>query len=85
MTLKKVKHDPLAPAKVDLVGMVRTANLKDTGAVVDYFGRRFLSVPLAVSDRTRLVEYLNGRLGKRLSILTARDSKRICARRCTWF
>jgi hypothetical protein len=63
MTLKKVKHDPPAPAKVDVVGMVRTAGLKDTGAVVDYLGHRFLSVPLAVSDRARLVQYLNDRIG----------------------
>ncbi len=62
---KKTKHDPFVPAKVDLVGMVRTANLKDTGAVVDYFGHRFLSVPLSVSDRARLVDYLNGRLGQK--------------------
>jgi uncharacterized protein (DUF1800 family) len=65
LTLKRMKHDPPSPAKVDLVGMVRTANLKDTGAVIDYFGRRFLSVPLAASDRTRLVQYLNDRLGQK--------------------
>ena len=62
---KKTKHDPLVMAKVDLVGMVRTANLKDTGAVVDYFGKRFLSVPLSISDRSRLVAYLNDRLGQK--------------------
>lgn len=65
LTQKKIKHDPLVPAKVDLVGMIRTNNLKDTGAVVDYFGKRFLSTPLGVSDRTRLVEYLNQRLGQK--------------------
>ena len=65
LTLKKMKHDPPTPAKVDLVGMVRNANLKDTGAVVDYFGRRFLSNPLAASDRARLVQYLNERLGQK--------------------
>jgi hypothetical protein len=53
------------PAKVDLAGMLRNANLTDTGAVVDYLGRRFLSTPLAASDRERLVAYLDGRLGQK--------------------
>ena len=66
MTLKKIKKDPIVVAKVDLVGMIRTSGAKDTGAVVDYFGRRFLSVPLAASDRERLVQYLNERLGQKI-------------------
>ncbi len=65
LTLKKVKRDPPVVAKVDLVGMIRTSGAQDTGAVVDYFGHRFLSVPLAANDRARLVEYLGERLGQR--------------------
>jgi hypothetical protein len=65
LSLKKIKRDLPVSAKVELVAMVRASGAKDSGAAVDHLARRFLSTPLAVTDRARLVEYLNGRLGQK--------------------
>jgi hypothetical protein len=65
LTLKKIKRDPPVVARIDLVAMIRTSGAKDSGAAVDYLAHRFLSTPLALTDRERLVQYLNGRLGQK--------------------
>jgi hypothetical protein len=51
------------PAKVDLLGMLRTAGVKekDSGAAVDYFGKRFLRVTMDPADREKLVGFMKDR------------------------
>ena len=62
-TFKVLKRDPFTPAKLDLVAMLRGANVKDSAGAVDYFARRFLRTPLSSADRQDLLKFLNQRLG----------------------
>ena len=61
-----VKPTPATGAKIDLTGMVRSAGAATVADVVDAFTTRFLSQPLAVSDRRRLVAFAATRLGEKI-------------------
>ena len=58
-----VKPIPRTLARVDLSGMVVASGCKTTTDVVDYFARRFYSVPLAVDDRAAWAAFLTKELG----------------------
>jgi len=61
--LERVKPIPRHIARLDLSAMVRNAGLSTTGEAVDYFARRFLSVPLEATERDALVSFLDKELG----------------------
>ncbi|MBM3395694.1 MAG: DUF1800 family protein, partial [Betaproteobacteria bacterium] len=61
--LERVKPIPRHTARLDLSAMVRSAGLSTTGEAVDYFARRFLSVPLEATERDALVSFLDKELG----------------------
>ena len=63
MAIEKVKPIPRHIAPLDLTQMVVANKLETTAQVVDYFGKRFLRVPLAGSERDRLIAFLDGELG----------------------
>jgi hypothetical protein len=63
MAIEKVKPIPRRTAPVDLTAMVRANRLRTTTNVVDYFGRRFLRLPLDPDTRARLVGFLDAELG----------------------
>ena len=60
---RTVRFEPPAPARIDLVAMLRSHGRADAGGVVDQFARRLLRVPLRSGDRADLVRYLEDRLG----------------------
>lgn len=61
--VEMVKPIPRHAARLDLAGMVKARGLKTTAEVVDYFAKRFLSVPLPTSSLQALVAFLNKELG----------------------
>ena len=63
MAIEKVKPIPRRTASIDLTAMVRANRLRTTADVVDYFGRRFLRLPLEPDVRARLVGFLDVELG----------------------
>jgi hypothetical protein len=63
LAFKRTKVIPRQPAELDLTTMVKTAGADTVEKVVDHFVGRFLSVPLAESDRAVLVGFLRARLG----------------------
>jgi Protein of unknown function (DUF1800) len=63
MAIERVKPIPRRTAAIDLTAMVRANRLRTTAEVVDYFGRRFLRLPLEPHLRARLVEFLDVELG----------------------
>ncbi|MCH8204514.1 MAG: DUF1800 domain-containing protein [Candidatus Hydrogenedentes bacterium] len=63
MAYEVVPPIPRFPAAVDLTAMLRREEILTTEATVDYFLRRFLSVPLKADDRTVLVSFLDQQLG----------------------
>jgi hypothetical protein len=63
MAIERVKPIPRRTAPIDLTAMVRANRLRTTTEVVDYFGRRFLRVPLEPDLRARLVGFLDAELG----------------------
>ncbi len=63
MAIEQVKPIERSIAQIDLTGMVMSARLTTADAVVDYFVRRFLSVPLDELTHTRLTEFLQEQLG----------------------
>jgi hypothetical protein len=62
MAVEKVKPIPRNTVRLDLTGMVIGAGCKNSADVVDYFGRRFLRVPLDGATRERLVAFLKNEL-----------------------
>ena len=63
MAIERVKPIPRRTAAIDLTAMVRANRLRTTTEVVDYFGRRFLRLPLDPNERARFVRFLDGELG----------------------
>jgi len=63
MAFERTKPIPRRIADIDLTAMVTAANAKTVDEAVDWFIRRFLSVPLAQKDRTVLVDFLHSALG----------------------
>jgi len=63
MAVEKVKPIPRNTARLDLTGMVMGHGCKTTTEVVDYFGHRFLRVPMEPGDRQRLIQFLTAELG----------------------
>ena len=61
MAFERTKTTPRRPASVDLTAMATAAGANTAEAVVDYFARRFLSVPLADKDRAVLIAFLRGK------------------------
>jgi hypothetical protein len=61
--VEMVKPIPRHSARLDLAGMVKARGLKTTAEAVDYFAKRFLSVPLPASSQAGLVAFLNKELG----------------------
>jgi hypothetical protein len=62
MAVEKVKPIVRSTAHPDLTAMVITAGCKNSADVVDYFGRRFLRVPLEPTTRARLTDFLTREL-----------------------
>jgi uncharacterized protein (DUF1800 family) len=63
MAIERVKPIPRRTAPIDLTAMVRANRLHTTSEVVDYFGRRFLRLPLEPAVRARLIGFLDAELG----------------------
>jgi hypothetical protein len=62
MAVEKVKPIPRTVARIDLTAMVIGAGCKNSADVVDYFGRRFLRVPMDGATRAQLIDFLNREL-----------------------
>ncbi len=63
MAIERVKPLPRHTARVDLTHMVAIQKLATTTQVVDYFGKRFLSLPMPADARARLIAFLDSELG----------------------
>jgi hypothetical protein len=63
MAYERTKLIPRRVIALDLTAMVAAARATTADGVVDHFVRRFLSVPLAASDRAVLVQFLTERMG----------------------
>jgi uncharacterized protein (DUF1800 family) len=62
MAVEKVKPIVRNAARLDLTSMVIGAGCKNSTEVVDYFGQRFLRVPLNATTRTQLIDFLKREL-----------------------
>ena len=58
-----IKPIPRTMARVDLSAMVAASGAQTTGEVVDFFGQRFFSVPVANADRAAWSAFLSEQLG----------------------
>jgi hypothetical protein len=63
MAIERVKPIARHTARLDLAGVVMSAELTTPAAVVDFFAARFFSVPLGSADRAELIEFLVDQLG----------------------
>jgi uncharacterized protein (DUF1800 family) len=63
LAFERTRTIPRRPAPLDLSAMTKAAGAGTVDEVVDYFARRFLSVPLAAKDRAVLVGFLRDKLG----------------------
>jgi hypothetical protein len=63
MAVERVKPIPRTAVQLDLTAMVTEHGCKTSADVVDYFGKRFLRVPLDAGTRTRLTQFLTQQLG----------------------
>ena len=63
MAFERTKTIPRRQAAIDLTAMTTAAGASTVDEVVDYFARRFLSVPLADKDRTLLAAFLRDKIG----------------------
>jgi uncharacterized protein (DUF1800 family) len=63
MAIERVKPLPRQTARLNLSRMVLEQKLATTAEVVDYFGKRFLSVPLPAEERSRFIAFIDGELG----------------------
>lgn len=59
----RVKPRPRRTANINFIAMADEGQVQTVEAAVDYFSRRFLTVPLAAERRTAIVEFLKGALG----------------------
>ena len=62
MAVEKVKPIPRTMPQLDLTAMVKAQGLTRTAEVVDYFAKRFLSVPLDPRQREALIAFLDQEL-----------------------
>lgn len=62
MAVERVKPIPRTLPQIDLTAMVVEQRLTTTTEVVDYFAKRFLSVPLHPDQRRALIEFLDREL-----------------------
>src|SRR5712691_9795451 len=60
MAFERTKPIPRHVADLSLTAMVAAAHAGTAEAVVDYFAKRFLSVPLPAKDRAAFVEFFRG-------------------------
>ena len=58
---ERTRPIPRRVADLNLVAMIAAAHLGTPDAVVDYFARRFLSVPLSANDRAAFVAFFQGK------------------------
>ena len=58
---ERTKPIPRHVADLSLVSMVAAAHADTPDAIVDYFAKRFLSVPLPAKDRAAFVEFFHGK------------------------
>ena len=63
MAIERVKPIERALPRLELTRMVEQAKLATPSAVVDYFERRFLSVPLDAASRSKMAAFLERELG----------------------
>jgi hypothetical protein len=63
MAVEKVKPIPRTAVQLDLTEMVTAHGCKTTADVVNYFGQRFLSVPMDAATKKRLTDFLTRELG----------------------
>ena len=63
MAIERVKPIPRFTASLNLVEQVQKAELTTPAEVVNYFARRFLSVPLEQETLTRFADFLEQELG----------------------
>jgi hypothetical protein len=61
MAFERTKPIRRQPARIDLLAMTRAAGATTPGKIVDYFARRFLSVPLPETDRQVLTAFLQSK------------------------
>jgi hypothetical protein len=61
MAFERTKPIPRRVADLSLSSMVAAAHAATPEAVVDYFAKRFLSVPVAAKDRAAFVEFMRGK------------------------
>ena len=61
MAFERTKPIPRHVADLNLSSMVAAAHAGTPEAVVDYFAKRFLSVPLPAKDRATFVEFFRGK------------------------
>jgi uncharacterized protein DUF1800 len=59
---ERTKLIPRKPAPLDLAAMAAAAGADTADKIVDHFTRRFMSIPVAATDRARLVDFLSERL-----------------------
>jgi hypothetical protein len=62
MAVERVRPIPRTMPRLDLTAMVGAQGLTSTAEVVDYFARRFLSVPLDPGQREALIAFLDQEL-----------------------
>jgi len=63
MAMRRVKPVPRVPAAIDLTSIVQDQNLATVPAVIDYFQKRLLRVPLVKDHRNALIAFLSRELG----------------------
>jgi len=61
MAFERTKPIPRRVADFSLVSMTAAAHAETPEAIVDYFAKRFLSVPLGASDRASFIEFLRAK------------------------
>ncbi len=59
----RVKPRPRTTAKVNFIEMAEEGQVQTVEGAVDYFSRRFLTVPLAAERRTAIIDFLTSELG----------------------
>jgi hypothetical protein len=66
-TFATVKPTPPSAAGIELATMAKQAGVKTAADLVNYFEARFLRVPLAEADRTRLTAFARQTAGERIN------------------
>ena len=60
---KRVKSIPRTQAEIDITAMLKDADVSTVDGAVDYFARRFLSVPLSAERRAAIESFASDALG----------------------